>query len=156
MENLKSNYKLPKWEELPDLELYMDQVIVLINKFFSELGTSPLTPSMVNNYVKVKAVPAPLKKRYNKVHLVYLIMICSLKYTLSIQQIQQIIPLCESENDVKTIYNVFLTNYSKVQNFMSEKFEFLNDNSFDSAVQGAIASGIIKLITEEKVKKFAK
>ena len=58
-------YDLPSWKELPDLPLYMDQVITLIGKYLGEytkaLGTHTLlTPSMINNYVKQKIVKPPV------------------------------------------------------------------------------------------------
>ena len=77
--------KLPRWAELPDLELYMDQVLSLTERF---LGDYPgfdgrgLTASMVNNYVKLGVMPKPVKKRYTREHLAYLIMICVLKASL--------------------------------------------------------------------------
>ena len=86
--------KLPRWPELPDLELYMDQVLSLVSRY---LGAYPgydkkgLTASMVNNYVKMGAMPPPEKKRYCRVHLAYLLMICVLKSTLSITAIRDMI-----------------------------------------------------------------
>ena len=60
------NVHLPRWHELPDIELYMDQVITLIEKYLSPLITlekhTLLTSSMVNNYVKHGLIPAPVKK----------------------------------------------------------------------------------------------
>ena len=59
------NVHLPRWHELPDIELYMDQVITLIEKYLSPLITlekhTLLTSSMVNNYVKHGLIPAPVK-----------------------------------------------------------------------------------------------
>ena len=53
---------LPLWSELPDLELYMDQVISFITRYFDESTAEKLiTPSMVNNYVKLGTIPAPVK-----------------------------------------------------------------------------------------------
>ena len=58
--------RLPRWEELPDLELYMDQVLSLMDRY---LGDCPgfdrkgLTASMVNNYVKLGVMPPPVKKK---------------------------------------------------------------------------------------------
>ena len=44
----------PRWEELPEIELYMDQVIAFTEKylkFIAEDGTKAITPSIINNYV---------------------------------------------------------------------------------------------------------
>ena len=71
-------HALPGWEAFPSLELYMDQVIALINQYLEvfeadrEEKDYVVTAAMVNNYVKMKIVPAPVKKRYTKVHLAYL------------------------------------------------------------------------------------
>jgi hypothetical protein len=85
---------LPKYEDLPDIDLYMDQVISLMEKYLGP-GPTPesrlLTPAMVNNYVKMKAMPPPVKKRYTRSHLVYLLVICSLKQVVPIASIRDII-----------------------------------------------------------------
>ena len=59
----QSKKSLPKWEELPDIDLYMDQVIALMNRYLdNRTKDKMITPSMVNNYVKMKVMPAPVKK----------------------------------------------------------------------------------------------
>ena len=59
LEKTKEQSTIPSWEQLPAIELYMDQVIILLNKYVNT--NIPITQSMVNNYVKLKAVPAPVK-----------------------------------------------------------------------------------------------
>ena len=80
-------YELPAWDEFPALELYMDQVTVLINQYLEPFeidrnSDSAVTPAMINNYVKMKIVPPPVKKRYTKVHLA--LLEAKLQYYLSI------------------------------------------------------------------------
>ena len=65
------NVSLPRWDELPEIEIYMDQLVKFIDKYTGELQldhTKDLTPSMINNYVKLKLVPKPVKKKYGKNH----------------------------------------------------------------------------------------
>ena len=86
-------HKLPRWESFPDIELYMDQVVAVMEKaleLYNKSGSEEsklITPSIINNYVKLKIIPAPHKKRYNREHLAYLVMICILKQTLAISSI---------------------------------------------------------------------
>ena len=78
------NFRLPRYGDLPELELYMDQVISTVEKYLSALKVgdkSILTPSMVNNYVKNGVIPPPEKKRYTRDHLAQIIIICTLKQT---------------------------------------------------------------------------
>lgn len=60
------SFHLPRWEELPELDLYMDQVITLVDHYLSPVIHSDkhtlLTASMVNNYVKNGMIPPPKKK----------------------------------------------------------------------------------------------
>ena len=57
---------LPRWGELPDMELYMDQVLELTARYLAAwpaFDRKGLTASMVNNYVMLGALPKPEKKR---------------------------------------------------------------------------------------------
>ncbi len=111
------NYHLPRWEELPDLELYRDQVIYYIEQNVQIFSDDPeekiLTPSMINNYVKLKLIPKPVKKRYNKVHLAYLIAICILKQVVTIEEIRDGIIFQAQINGRKNAYNLFCEEQEK-------------------------------------------
>ena len=80
------NMALPQWELLPDIGLYMDQVITLMDRTFSPaLPKGEMTKSMVNNYVKVGMIPRPVGKKYDREHLAMLLMICVFKQALSME-----------------------------------------------------------------------
>ena len=67
-----SAFHCPRWEELPKLLLYMDQVILVLEEtlsLFVEEKENVVTSTMINNYVKHKVIPAPVKKKYEKEHL---------------------------------------------------------------------------------------
>ncbi len=107
---------LPAWDELPPLELYMDQVIALLTDYFSFLPPEEgpdtvVTAAAINNYVRKKVMPPPSKKRYSRVHLAYLVMICSLKQCVSISYIQRMIPLSLTEEQVRDVYNAFVKQH---------------------------------------------
>ena len=108
--NLYNFVSLPDWEALPGIELYMDQVIYLLNQYLKDTLSVPVTQSMINNYVKQKAIPAPVKKRYSKLHLAYLIIFCTLKQTLSIATIKKLFPADIEFEEMKEIYSKFLNN----------------------------------------------
>ncbi|MBR3559977.1 MAG: DUF1836 domain-containing protein [Oscillospiraceae bacterium] len=101
---------LPRWAELPDLELYMDQVLSLIERY---LGACPgfdrkgLTASMVNNYVKLGVMPPPVRKRYTRVHLAHLVMICLLKSVLPIEVIRKLLLRSIEQRDESEVYDGF-------------------------------------------------
>ena len=75
-------------DDLPDIGLYMDQVTGLLNRKLSPFtmgrDETPLTPSMINNYVKSGHISRPKRKKYSREQLAALYMLCSLKGNLSI------------------------------------------------------------------------
>lgn len=104
-------FHIPRWDELPDIELYMDQVITFIenNIFISSVnfGERIITPSMVNNYVKLNLIPKPVKKKYGKIHLAYLIAISILKHVFTIQKVRDGISFQAILSGEKDAYNLF-------------------------------------------------
>lgn len=101
---------LPRWEELPDFDIYMDQLITLVERYLNLLKSGEdaiITSSMVNNYVKLKLIPKPIKKRYGKVHLAYLIAITLLKQVLSITEVKEGIEYQAKLSGLKQAFNLF-------------------------------------------------
>lgn len=104
------DYRIPRWEELPDFDLYSDQVIQLIKGYLILLDRgeeSIITGAMINNYVKHKMMPKPVKKKYQKVHIAYLISISLLKQVLTIQEINDGITYQAEVSGLKDAYNLF-------------------------------------------------
>lgn len=93
---LIANLHLPRFAEIPDIALYMDQLIGFVGKqveLFALPNEKPLTSSMVNNYVKMRLVPQPQAKRYQPLHVAYLIMVCLAKRMYSMSEIEHLISL---------------------------------------------------------------
>ena len=104
------NYHIPRWEELPELELYMDQIVMLINRYLKPLlqeGEKIITASMINNYVKIGVVPPPVRKKYTREQLAYLLVICMSKQVLSIAEIKALIEYQTKNRDLSKAYNYF-------------------------------------------------
>jgi len=101
---VQTRIDLPQWELLPDIGLYMDQVITLMERTFAPfLPCTEITKSMVNNYVKVGLIKRPVGKRYDREHLALLIMIGVLKQALSLDCIAQVLA-CLCEDGVRSGY----------------------------------------------------
>ena len=102
---------LPRWNELPELDLYMDQVVTLIERylglFFIDKQEKMLTKSMVNNYVKLQLIPAPVKKQYSRRHVAFLIAITVLKQIVTIKEVKDGITNLAKVHGEKWAYNYF-------------------------------------------------
>jgi hypothetical protein len=99
------------WDEIPDIGLYMDQVTGLLNRMLSPFtmgrDESPLTPSMINNYVKSGHISRPTRKKYSREQLAALCMLCSLKGNLSITDSAALIYFLTEQEGASNAYNRF-------------------------------------------------
>ena len=88
-----SSHEVVEWDRMPEIYLYMDQVLTYMNRQLSFYersgGDTPLTSSMINNYVKDGILDRPEQKKYGRDHLAMLTVICLLKAVLSIQDISR-------------------------------------------------------------------
>lgn len=106
-----------KAEDIPDIDLYMDQVTTFMDSRLKNTTRHPdedkvLTKTMINNYAKNKLLPPPEKKRYSREHILMLIFIYYFKNILSINDIQTLLtPIAQkyfksmTEKDMTYIYN---------------------------------------------------
>ena len=96
MDTVKTDiFHIPRWEELPAVDLYMEQMITLINgqlgDFFSRVGVSLITKNMINNYVKAKIVNAPVNKRYPRTSVAMIIVVYILKSCYETEDVGKLI-----------------------------------------------------------------
>lgn len=91
-EALNTDFQLPVWAQIPDLGLYMDQVITFTQRTYQPLygddAAKLLTSSMVNNYVKAGLIARPQGKKYGRDQLAAILMIVQLKGVLSLDTIR--------------------------------------------------------------------
>lgn len=106
IEDIK-NFHLPRYEELPDLDIYMDQVLQLLNRYVDPVIESDMTKTMINNYVKKGVVNPPIKKKYTKEHLAHLIVVSFLKMIFSMDEITLLIKFQMHACDISRAYNYF-------------------------------------------------
>ena len=122
-----------KLEDIPNIDLYMDQVTTLMEENLRQSTRYPnqdkiLTKTMINNYAKNDLLPPPIKKKYTKEHVLVLIFIYYYKGLLSISDIQTLLePITEKyfgkgqEFNLETIYNeVFSLEAAKVEALKQE------------------------------------
>ncbi len=125
-------YHCPRWNELPDIDLYMDQVMTVLEKNLSLfIGTDPqkaITPTMINNYVKQKMVRPPKNKKYDRGHLVSFFLITLLKQMMSITEVKQAIACVMTEFSPEKGYNTFCEVFEKALHtvFFDRKGSMLN------------------------------
>ena len=108
---MNSNFSYPKWEEIPNIDLYLDQVLLYVNQVCAPISPDKdkgLTASMVNNYVKHGYLTKPDKKKYQRKQIARLIAITTLKSVFSIQEIAQTLNTLRTYASSDQLYDAFV------------------------------------------------
>lgn len=101
------NFKLPRYRELPDVGLYLEQVVRYVNRYMYLCNGNEITASMVSNYVKQKIIPGPKKKIYGAETVGYLIFVAFMKSILSLDEIKTMEVVRERSYDISVSYDYF-------------------------------------------------
>lgn len=101
------DFRLPRYEEIPNVGLYLEQTAKYINEYLQPIQESELTGSMISNYVKKKLVANPVKKQYDREQVAYLIFIAVVKNVLSLDNAGKLMRLQRAHYDGATAYNYF-------------------------------------------------
>ena len=97
-----------KWEDFPDIGLYMDQIISYLPRQLIHYGErESLTSAMVNNYIKDGVLPRADGKRYSRTHLAYLTAICALKQVLSMKDTGLLLAAAAQGRTPEELYDLF-------------------------------------------------
>lgn len=111
-ESLKTDQHISP-DEIPDLDLYMDQVITFFENHLSHTKRKPedklLTKTMINNYAKNKLLMPAVKKKYTHDHLLVLALIYELKQVTSLEDIQSLLNLLKTSDseDHEILHQVY-------------------------------------------------
>lgn len=115
-----SSVSFPSYKEIPDVGLYLDQVVKYINIFLCDFPEMQITSSMVSNYVKSKLIDSPYKKTYNRKQIADLIFIAITKTVLSMNHIRiSLQQLHEIEGD--NGYDTFISKMNHVLHHFNEQ-----------------------------------
>lgn len=137
--SLINKLHIPRWNELPSVDLYLDQVVNLINSCLSpyiflnidyKKGENELlTKTMINNYVKNNLIEPPVKKQYSKIQLSKLFVICVLKQVYSMQDIKNLIDIAMIDSTVQNAYDKFCKLFEEALLCTYNRKDFIDKNS---------------------------
>ena len=97
-------FKLPRYQEIPDMGLYLDQTAKYMADSLAPLQSISITPSMISNYVEQGLLEKPVRKLYHREQIAYLFFIATAKTVLSLEDIQILIQLQRRTYSTETAY----------------------------------------------------
>ena len=169
-ERYLDDYTLPPWDDIPDNGLYMGEVISLLKTYLDymppELKEEQfITAAAINNYVRKRVMPEPVGRKYYRVHIVYLIMICSLKQCLSIPTLQTMLPRDLTDGQLRETYVAYTRLHREAVTYFTKQVRLAAggildhgpapdgtpsfDRTDDLITVAAVISGFARLMAEK-------
>lgn len=150
--------QLKHWEDLPAMNLYVDQLVSVVNDQLTGLHVGQITKSMVNNYVKKGVIMAPVKKKYSAYQLAAVTVIALLKNTYSLDDIKAGFAQVTVNNYPEAVYNRFVDLFNALlreENFptnegIDEANEILMQLVAKSAYQRVLAVHLFSMMKQEQ------
>lgn len=162
-----SNFETIDLNNIPDIELYMDQVTTFIDDKLKPYKRNSddkiLTKTMINNYTKDKLLPQSNKKKYSKNHIIILILIYHLKSILSINDIKAILNQInyEQSDNLEQIYMRFtefqkqsLNNFNSQQNIDHNVLDDQKIHLIELVIKLVIQAENQKMLAEKIIDTF--
>lgn len=111
-------FRMPRYREIPDVGLYLDQTVKYINRFLAPLGFAEITASMVSNYVKKGYIRGPEHKLYDAKQIASLFFIAIAKNVLTMEHIARLFEMQGETYSVEIAYDYFCDELENMLRFI--------------------------------------
>jgi len=142
-------FRLPRYEEIPDVGLYLEQTARYIAENLSPLDDCVLTPSMISNYVKKGLVSNPVKKRYGREQIAYLFFIALTKNVLSLDGLVNFMALQKRTYSLQKAYDYFVEQFESALLFTAEVKDTMDIVGEDTTDEKRLLFSCIVAVTQK-------
>ena len=108
------DFHFPKYDEIPNVGLYLEQITKYINEYLAPFEELTITASMISNYVKKGLIANPVKKQYYREQIAYLFFIAAAKSVLSLDNIALFLEMQRATYPSKKAYDYFCMEFENV------------------------------------------
>ena len=156
------DFRLPRYQEIPNVGLYLEQATKYICSYLSPLEEFALTSSMISNYVKKGIISNPVKKQYSRDQIAYLIFIAICKSVLSLDALDAFLQLQRQSYPLQKAYDYFVREFESLLLFtfeLTDTADMFPETSSDekrllytciiAAVQKVYLEKYLEALTEE-------
>ena len=112
------DFSLPRYDKIPNVGLYLEQVTKYIGEYLSPLQEGAITSSMISNYVKKGLVDNPVKKQYYREQIAYLFFIAVAKSVLSLDELYLFIERQKQTYPPKKAYDYFCEELENILGYV--------------------------------------
>ena len=155
------DFRLPRYNEIPNVGLYLEQATKYIGEYLSPLGEYTLTPSMISNYVKKGLIANPVKKQYGREQIAYLFFIAMAKSVLSLDALTGFIKLQQQTYPLPKAYDYFVEEFENLLQFtfeLKDNMEMVGEDNTDEKrlLYTCIVAAVQKVYLEKCLEAIAR
>ena len=153
-------FRLPRYTEIPNVGLYLEQATKYVCEYLAPLGEYSLTPSMISNYVKKGLVANPVKKQYGRDQIAYLFFIAVAKSVLSLDALTGFIHLQQQTYPLPKAYDYFCEEFENLLQFtfdVKDTMESVGEDNTDEKrlLYTCIVAAVQKVYLEKCLEAIA-
>lgn len=155
-----ADFSLPRFHEIPNVGLYLEQAVKYISGYMAPLGDYSLTSSMISNYVKKGLIPSPVKKQYTREQIAYLFFIALGKNILSLDALADFFKVQQRSYALDVAYDFFCEQFESALRFtfeLTDSIENIDENSSDEKrlLYTCIVAAVQKVYLEKCLEAIA-
>ena len=155
------DFRLPRYQEIPDVGLYLEQATKYICRYLAPIQENAVTASMISNYVKKRLIASPVKKQYSRDQVAYLFFIAVAKNVLSLDALSGFLRLQQRTYPLEKAYNYFCQELENLLLFQFEARETIDLSDEDSSdekrlLYSCVAAVVQKVYLEKCLEAIAK
>ena len=157
------DFRFPRYNEIPNMGLYLEQATKYVCEYLAPLGEYTLTPSMISNYVKKGLIANPVRKQYGREQIAYLFFIAIAKSVLSLDALTGFIKVQQSSYALPKAYDYFCEQFEELLRFtfeLQDNLEMVGEDNTDekrllftcivAAVQKVYLEKCLEAISQEE------
>ena len=142
-------FHLPRYEEIPDSGMYLEQTAKYICECLNPVFGNAITTSMISNYVKKDLIDNPVKKQYNREQIAYLIFIAVAKNVMSLDGLINFIALQKRTYDLRKAYDYFCDQFEVTLFYTAEINDTMDIVGEDTADEKKLLFSCIVAVTQK-------
>ena len=154
------DFLLPRYNEIPNVGLYLEQATKYVCEYLDPLGEFSLTPSMISNYVKKGLISNPVKKQYSREQIAYLFFIAVAKSVLSLDALTGFIKIQQQTYTLPRAYDYFCREFENLLQFsfeLKDTMESVGEDTTDEKrlLYTCIVAAVQKIYLEKCLEAIA-
>ena len=142
-------FHLPRYEEIPDSGMYLEQTAKYICEFLNPVLGNAITTSMISNYVKKDLIDNPVKKQYYREQIAYLIFIVIAKNVMSLDGLINFIALQKRTYNLRKAYDYFCDQFEVTLFYTAEINDTMDIVGEDTADEKKLLFSCIVAVTQK-------